>query len=215
MKLQVLSGLMFLSAAFGLGADAQQPKAVSESELDRIASDVLKEMHNKGAELYNANDSAGCLKVYSTALQSVRPFLKHRAAIQKTIDAGLLEVEKLDGAKARSFRLHEIIERVRADLKAEPALPKATQSQVSGVVTLDGQPLAGAAITLTGGNRGFTAITDAEGRYAITDAVPAGTYAVFVTGSELPAKYHSSDTSGLMVEVVAGKNTHDLNLQSK
>ena len=203
---------LIASAALG---QTPVPKSISESELDRTASDVLKEMHNKGAELYNANDSAGCLKVYSTALQSVKPFLKHRPAIQKTIDAGLIEVDKLDGAKARSFRLHEIIERVRADLKAEPALPKATHSGVSGVVALDGQPLAGAAITLTGGKRSFTAFTDAAGRFAITDSIPAGTYAVIATGTELPAKYQLSDTSGLKVEVAAGKNTHDLNLRSK
>lgn len=208
---------MFLRIALAVGcfvstAAAQQPAPKPESNLDRIAAEVLKEMHNKGAALYDAKDYAGCLKVYSTALQSVKPFLNHRPATQKAIAEGVAEVEKLEGAKAQAYRAHELIVRIRTELQAGP---KAVPAQVSGVVTLDGKPLAGVAVTLTGGQRSFTAITDGAGRFAITDPIPSRSYSAFVTGTPVPARYRSSDTSGIAFEVAAGKNSHDLNLQSK
>ncbi len=187
----------------------------SNTETDRIAVVVLKEMHNRGAELYNANDHAGCLKVYTTALLTTKPFLKHRPAIQKAIDDGLAEVDKLDSPKAQAYRLHEIIGRIHDELKADPELPKPVPTEVAGVLALNGQPLEGAAVTLTAGKRAFTAISDAAGRYAITDPLPLGTYTVIISGGSVPAKYQSSETSGLVLEVVAGKNTHDVKLQSK
>jgi len=209
-----------LLACFAPSGFAQSPKA--EVELDQIAIDTLKEMHNKGAELYNANDPSGCLKIYATALLTVKPFLKHRPEIQKVIDAGMAEVEKLDGAKAQAFRMHELIEKVRADLKAEPKKPVvpeppvvALPAQIFGVLTLDGKPLAEAAITVIAGRRAFTATTDAGGKYAITDALPIGKYTVIVTGADAPAKFQSAETSGLTVDVVAGKNMQDVNLKSK
>ncbi len=208
---------MFLRIAFAVGcfvstAAAQQPTPTADSNLDRIAAEVLKEMHNKGAALYDAKDHAGCLKIYSTALQSVKPFLNHRPATQKDIADGLAEVEKLDGAKAQAYRTHELIVRIRTELQAGPITVPA---QVSGVVTLNGQPLAGVAVTLTGGQRSFTAITDEAGRFATTDPIPSRSYSAFVTGGSVPARYQSSDTSGIVLEVAVGKNTHDLNLQSK
>lgn len=208
---------MFLRIALALGcfvstATAQQPTPTAESNLDRIAAEVLKEMHNKGAALYDAKDHAGCSKICSTALQSVKPFLSHRPATQKAIADGLAEVEKLDGVKAQAYRTHELIVRIRTELQAGP---KAVPAQVSGVLTLDGKPLAGVAVTLTGGQRSFTAITDVAGRFAITDPIPSRSYSVFVTGLSVPPRYQSSDASGIVLEVAAGKNSHDLNLQSK
>jgi len=218
------SALLFLLAVLASPARSEPPtpKPTPAQELDRIALDVFKEMHNQGAALYNADDTAGCLKVYRTALLSVKPFLKHRPAIQNGIEKGLAEAEKIDGPKAQAFRLHELIVQVRTDLKVEsdkPAPPErppdSPPSTVTGSITLDGQPLAGASVTFAGGKRAFTAITDAGGRYAVTDPIPPGQYAVIVTGAAVPAKFHTTDTSGLVLEVMAGKNNQDLRLQSK
>jgi hypothetical protein len=192
---------------------AQPPatKSVPESELDRIAIDVLKEMHNKGAVLYNAGDTAGSLKVYNTTLLSVKPFLKHRPAIQKAIETGLTEVEKSDTVKLQAYRLHELIERIRADLK-----PAKKRPPLTGVLKLDGQPLAKATITIAGKGRAFTTVCDAEGKYSYTDELPYGEYTVIVTGPQVPAKFNLSETSGLLLEIAPGpENTRDLELKSK
>ncbi len=91
----------------------------TKSDPDRLVIDALKDVHNKGAELYNAGDSPGCYRMYQGALLAVRPFLAHRPAIQKAIDDGLADVAKTEGVKIQAFRLHEVIEDVRGKLKDE------------------------------------------------------------------------------------------------
>lgn len=118
--LRLLLGLLSLAPA-GV-ASAQTPAAgLSATQLDIAVADTLKEVHNRGAELYNRGDHGGAYRLYEGALSSVRPFVAHRPAVLKAIDDGLSETAKSDGPKVQAFRLHEIIEQVRADLKAEVA----------------------------------------------------------------------------------------------
>ncbi len=197
--------------ATAVSAQTLPPKSIAESELDRIAIDVLKEMHDKGAVLYNAGDAAGSLKVYNTTLLSVKPFLQHRPAIQKSIDSGITEAEKSDTVKLQAYRLHELIERIRLDLK-----PVKKRPPLTGVLKLDGQPLAQATITIAGKGRAFTTTTDAQGKYSYTQELPYGEYTVLVKGTAVPAKFNTSETSGLLLEVAPGpENTRDLELKSK
>ena len=197
--------------ATAVSAQTLPPKSIAESELDRIAIDVLKEMHDKGAVLYNAGDAAGSLKVYNTTLLSVKPFLQHRPAIQKSIDSGITEAEKSDTVKLQAYRLHELIERIRLDLK-----PVKKRPPLTGVLKLDGQPLAQATITIAGKGRAFTTTTDAQGKYSYTQESPYGEYTVLVKGTAVPAKFNTSETSGLLLEVAPGpENTRDLELKSK
>ena len=244
LRLVPILGLVLTLAS----ASAQQPgaKPVAEGDLDRIAVEVLKEMHNKGAELYNAGEPSGCLKIYGTALLTVKPFLKHRPSIQKSIDAGIAEVEKADGLKLQAFKMHELIEKIRADLlpgtekPAVPERPVAPQpSTLSGTLTLDGKPYSGVTVAIAGGKRAFAATTDSEGNFTIADSIPPGAYAVVVTGPVLfpalerksprdpgttfyletgvvpPAKYQSTETSGLVVSIGPGKNVAAFALLSK
>ncbi len=203
--------LMLGLIATAVSAQTLPPKSIAESGLDRIAIDVLKEMHDKGAVLYNAGDAAGSLKVYNTTLLSVKPFLQHRPAIQKSIDSGITEAEKSDTVKLQAYRLHELIERIRVDLK-----PVKKRPPLTGVLKLDGQPLAQATITIAGKGRAFTTITDAQGKYSYTHELPYGEYTVLVKGTAVPAKFNTSETSGLLLEVAPGpENTRDLELKSK
>jgi hypothetical protein len=61
-----------------------------------------------------------------------------------------------------------------------PALAQAT-TFLSGIVTANGAPVAGADVTATGSNVTLHAVTDAHGSFALV-AVPIGTYNVDVTG---------------------------------
>jgi len=202
--------------ALGSVAPAQTPKATPARDLDGIAVEVFKEMHNRGAELYNAGDASGCLKVYATALLTAKPFLKHRPAIQKAIDDGLADAEKADGAKLQAFALHKLFVKVRADLEAEAVSVEAPKAaQMTGTLTLDAKPLADAVVTLAGVTRAFTATTDAGGKFAFTDALPPGGYTAIVTGAGVPEKYGITTASGITVDLAAGKNVRDLALNSK
>jgi hypothetical protein len=232
-------GIRFLSAAFALGlataASAQSPPTFAD--LEKRAVDVLRDVHNRGAELYNRGDPAGCYRMYEGALVAVRPFLSHRPAVMKTLDDGLADVAKSpDGVKVQAFRLHELIEQVRADLKADakkaepvskapppkdtaPAKPPAAKTgQVKGMLTLDGTPLAAAEVTVVTLDlprpRVFTAKV-ANGAYTFADELPVGKYVLIVTGKGVPEKFATTLTSGLRVEVAGGASNLNLDLKSK
>jgi hypothetical protein len=163
------------SLAAGLRAADPPPPALRHADLDRLAVEVLKDLHNRGADLYNAADAAGALRLYEGSLRAVAPFLAHRPRVQAVIADGLADTLKLDGTKAQAFRLHEVMEQARAELKAamkadedgkpapmpEPKKPDPTPEpkksepkpvpsvgSLTGVVTLGGKPLAKVDVTI-------------------------------------------------------------------
>jgi hypothetical protein len=236
--------------AVAAGGRAADPPPVPTADLDKAAVEVLKDLHNRGADLYNAADAGGAMRLYEGTLRAVVPFLAHRPKVQKAIEDGLADALKLDGPKAQAFRLHEVIDAVRTDLKAAikadaeakppattpdpkkptdppektpdptpPQPPAPTVGSVSGVLTLDGQPLT-ADVTLVSLTlpqpRVFTAASDAAGKFAFPAGLPPATYAAMVTAAPgIPAKYQSTMTSGLEVAVKAGPQAAELKLQSK
>jgi hypothetical protein len=123
-------------------------------------------------------------------------------------------VELLKKAYENAFPIH----------KNEPAgvrLPK-----ITGTVSLNGKPLAGAQITFSTGDVQFIALTRVDGSYdtpVTTDlgVLPVGKYRVSIawprnkTGTvEIPERYQG-DSSALTVEVQEGENTFDISLESK
>ena len=84
---------------------------------DKMLADTLKEVHNKGADLYNGGDANGCYRMFEGALTTARPFLAHRADLQKAIDAAIAKAEGMSNITQRAFVLHEAIESVRDKLK--------------------------------------------------------------------------------------------------
>ncbi len=233
----LLLALLLLLPAVAVAQPAPKPPTLAD--LSKKAVDVLRVLHDRGADLYNAGDAPGAVKVYQTALGAVSPFVAHHPAIQKAIADGLAEAEKADGDKAKAFKLHEVIELVRADLRTEakkldaepmpkspdpkpkdpdpkPKEPQPAAPILQGVVTLKGKPLAGADVVVVSLNlpapRVFLAKTDAEGKYQFATLPPAE-YVVIVTGAGVPAKYQTTDTSGLRATVKAAGATMDWGLQ--
>lgn len=185
-----------------------QPASAPPADLDRLALDALKDVHNRGAELYNAHRSAECLAMYDGAVRAVRPFLGHRPAIQKQIDEGLADAGRAGEVKLQAFRLHEVIEEVRVALKLElrkrdtgklsvptpqpPAGPPsvmqlidaARSGPVGGVVRVAGRLVAGAevmavSLTLPEPRTAHTA-TRADGTFQFPVPLSAGEYALKV-----------------------------------
>lgn len=97
---------------------ADAPKLPDAATFDKLVVDSLRDVHNRGADLYNTSkDFAGAYRIYEGALRAVHPLLGHRPAVQKTIDDGLAAAEKETGVAQKAFRLHEAIESVRKQLK--------------------------------------------------------------------------------------------------
>jgi hypothetical protein len=200
------NGVIFLIAAtLPLAAQERQP---SVREVDKQLFDVLKDIHNRGADLYNAGQSADCYRLFQGSLQTARAALAHRPGEQKFIDDELARVDKLTTVGARAFALHESIEQLRtrlrtaAKVEARPELLKvaprefrvekkiepkklvAPRDGVMGVIFWNGQPLRAAEVMFV--SRGALEIriaegtTDAEGRY-ILEKVRPGKYTVVLT----------------------------------
>ena len=85
---------------------------------DKLVVDSLREVHNRGADLYNTTkDFEGAYRMYQGGLVAVRPLLAHRPATQKLIEEGIDAAEKETTPARRAFKLHETIEAVRKSLK--------------------------------------------------------------------------------------------------
>lgn len=108
---------------------AQEDKPLDRKEIDKRIYEVLRDVINAGADLYNppTNDRAGCYRLYLGALMTVKPLLDHRAKLQEAIDAGITKAEGESSAGAKAFALRKVIDQVRAEVQpgvaaAKPAL---------------------------------------------------------------------------------------------
>lgn len=112
MRLGWVGGLVL----FGIGtvAAAEADKAA----LDRQVFEVLKDVHNAGADLHNAGDPAGCFRLYQGGLMALKPILGHRPEAQQIIDRGLKSAEVQPTPPQRSFALHKTFEELRNLLRA-------------------------------------------------------------------------------------------------
>jgi hypothetical protein len=225
-----LAVLVVLTAACSLRAD--EPKLPDAKAFDKLVVDTLRDVHNKGADLYNTKkEFEGTYRMYQGALLAVKPLLGHRPAAQKIIDDGFAAAEKEANVAQKAFKMHEAIEAVRALLKEggsakkpEDAKPKEKNPVAAGGgpgfrgrVTLKGQPLAGGEITFVSLDqpkpRVFSAKIQDDGQYAPAEVVPPGKYVVIVTGKGVPEKFQLTTTSGLVIEVTPPPSVRDFDLQ--
>ncbi len=202
---------------FAIAARTELPKpvagatmSITHTDLDRMVLETLKEIHNRGAASYNAGDHAAAFRLYEGAIITVKPFLAHRPKIQSLIAEGIDQVDKtIMDPKVKAFRLHEVIEQVRADLKAELKQNLPTLATIAGKVTLGGQPLGGVALayTATGAKSSVaSATTAADGTFTVLAGVPAGAYTVTLLGNSVPVKFAKIETSPIKVEFKTGAN---------
>jgi hypothetical protein len=104
-------------------AAAAEPPAIDTAKLEKLLVDVLRDEHNRGADLYNNGDPAGCYRLFEGVLRTTRPLLSHRPELQAAIGRALDDAEKETQAAKRAFRLHDAIEHTRARLKAATPPP--------------------------------------------------------------------------------------------
>jgi hypothetical protein len=126
MRVAVLCVMTLLAAS--APARGQEKKLLDARELDRQLFDVLKEIHNRGADMFNDGDVVGCFRLFQGCLQTARAVLAHRPAEQKFIDESLAAAEKELTFSRRAYVLHESIDKLRTRLRgAAPPPPPAAK----------------------------------------------------------------------------------------
>jgi hypothetical protein len=153
MSLRLLGAILALAVAASISA--QEPKFPDAKTFDKLVVDTLRDVHNKGADLYNMKkEFEGTYRMYHGSLLTVRPLLGHRPDAQKLIEDGLAAAEKETNVAQKAFRLHEAIEGVRSNLKGEPAKKPDDKKPVdkkSGEMKSGGSKGKGAPVAATGG----------------------------------------------------------------
>src|SRR5947209_7297591 len=95
--LVVLAAIVLISASQADGPENGKPEdavAAGRRAMDTVLFHTLRDVINRGVDLYNEGNSAGCYRVFEGALMTVRPLLKHRPEVQKMIAQQLASAER-------------------------------------------------------------------------------------------------------------------------
>jgi hemoglobin len=104
-----------LAAAAGHARGDERAAAPPDRSADSIVFETLREVTNKGVELYNRDaDYAGCWRLYEGGLMAVRPFLAHRPDVQESITKGLAAAYNEPSPAFRAHALRKVINGVRS-----------------------------------------------------------------------------------------------------
>jgi hypothetical protein len=228
---QLISALLAATLA-AVPLQAQEKKPTAEKHDAQALANALRDVINTGADLFNMHgDYAGCYRVYQGGLLSIKPFLT--PDLQKKIDEGIAKAERLPRFSDRAFELRGVIDEIRAQSKGgAPAPAKKDESMkttaadpnagsLGGVVTYNGQPAPPGFITLVGSDKRRFSASITEGKYKFKTPIPPGTFRIAIervpdakipANLDIPERYRNEGTSGLTVEVRAGKMNLDLQL---
>ena len=96
---------------------------------DKVIHDLLKEVINSGARLYNVKadqdlrarelNRAGCYRIYQGSLLTLKPLLNHQPELQKMIDDALAAAEAERVVEQQAFGLRDAMAKIRAKLKPQ------------------------------------------------------------------------------------------------
>lgn len=115
---RALAATLLAALSLCTAAAADGPKLPEVAAFDKLVVDALRDVHNRGADLYNTSrDFEGAYRMYQGGLLAVKPLLAHRPAAQKLIDEGVEAADKEPTPARRAFKLHEAIEAVRKSIK--------------------------------------------------------------------------------------------------
>jgi truncated hemoglobin YjbI len=118
--------------------------AQDTKQLDQRVYELLKDVINTGADVYNAksedrdiylreNNRAGCYRIYQGALLTLHPLLAHHPQLQKVIDNSIAKAASQSSMAEKAFSLREALDEIRRTLKPGGADDKA----VTGATPLD------------------------------------------------------------------------------
>jgi hemoglobin len=143
-----LTPLAIAALALCLGGTARAADPPREAHGDRGPEEkmynLLRDLINEGADLYNAGDYAGCYRLWEGALKTMRPFIEPsgpHAAWGKAVEAGFAEAQGQPFMWQRAWALRKAMDKVRDDIhppkKGEAA---ATTAPPAGRPPVGGEP---------------------------------------------------------------------------
>ncbi len=125
-----------LLAGTVLGA-AETPKErtgpLERKELDAVIYSTLRNVINRGADLYNNDDWAGCYRLYEGALMMVRPLLDHHRNLQRAIDEARVNAENDPQLLRRAFVLRAVMDKIRTETNPHPPTRKPSEEKKPAV----------------------------------------------------------------------------------
>ena len=80
---------------------------------------TLRDVINKGADIYNKGDVLGCYRLYEGALTASKPFLAHHPKLQKAIDDGMAQA-RTSRDEDKAFVLRSVIDQIRKETNPNP-----------------------------------------------------------------------------------------------
>ena len=119
---RITAGLLAL-AIVGQTAFADQPQQdekVDRKTIDTALYNTLREVINKGADMYNNGDMTGCYRLFEGALLTAKPMLDHRPELQKSIAKALSAADRDAVTYRRAFALRAALDKVRVELNPNP-----------------------------------------------------------------------------------------------
>jgi hypothetical protein len=102
-------------------ASAREPQDKSSPPADMKALDAkvfatLRDVINRGADLYNSGELSACYRVYEGSLMTIRPLIEHRPELQKAITAGIASAERDPLVWRRAFTLRNVLDKIRNEV---------------------------------------------------------------------------------------------------
>ena len=119
---RIAAGLLAL-AILGPSVFADPPKAddkIDPKAIDTALYNTLREVINKGAEMYNSGDMTGCYRLFEGALLTAKPMLAHRPELQKGIAKALASADRDPMTYRRAFALRAALDKIRAEVNPNP-----------------------------------------------------------------------------------------------
>lgn len=127
-------------------------------------------------------------------------------------DAKAIEDEIFQNNQPNPHRYE--LRRVGGDTAAAKNTPAG--AQVKGLVTLNGQPVAGATVKfISESGKALQATTGEDGLFQVRGRTRAGAYKVVILSDRIPAKYSDEKQASLAAELVSGANQFDFDLRSE
>lgn len=108
----VLAGL----AVSAYAQDEKLPPPENATTPDATLHATLREVINRGVEVYNRGDYGGCYRIFEGSLITTKPLLSHRPDLQKVITKALAEAESNPIVWQRAFTLRSALDKVRAEI---------------------------------------------------------------------------------------------------
>src|SRR5438046_2612291 len=108
---------IFVSALYAIAAEPIEKQSISPGDIEKQLIDSLKDLHNRGADMFNSGEAIGAYRLFQGTLLTTRAVLAHRPDEQKFIDEAMSAAERLPTLDDRAFALHKTIENLRNRLK--------------------------------------------------------------------------------------------------